>query len=707
MQARLLSSGQVLYAEPNYRLHLDFVPNDPDFSSQWALTAINAPGAWDITIGTSAITIAIIDTGIDLTHPDLMAKVVPGATFVPGTTYPQDDNGHGTHVAGVAAASTNNGIGIAGVSWNARLMPVKVVDASGNGTYAQLIQGIGYAVDNGARILNMSLGGYAYSQALQDVITYAHDQRGALLIAASGNCGSGGNNCPQVNAVQYPAAMAGVVSVAATTVSDAWAGFSTHNSYVDVAAPGVGIYSTYWTTLGHGYTYFSGTSQATPHVSGLAALIWSVRPGLTADEVETVLENTAADVNAAIYPGRDDYLGYGRIDARRAVDAVPPLVRVNDLPPIQSTPTFTVSWGGSDENSGIRFYSIQYRDGPDPAPWVDWLTNVTITASVFSGTPGHTYYFRASAVDWAGNVAPYRGGDGDTFTTIASCRVSGTIYSNRARPLAGAVVQAEPGSARAYSQADGHYDLVPTGCNGTYSISASMETYASPPPVYGVVMTPTTVITGMDIYLPRADDLLASHNGGFEWGSFAGGWLPSGSPLPTVVSDPVHTGAYAAYLGTPPPARLPDGESAIQITVTIPLTMYAPTLSFMYRLQTMDNAAYDILEVRLNEIQVFWDGYLGTDWGTLHDLGWRFAWVDLSAYRGETVTVRIAVSQSITYGGYPTGAAVDEVSMSSSPGGPLQSFLPTVLYGEPPGAIPPSLQPASSPLRERPPARPR
>ena len=225
--------------------------------------------------------------------------------YIPaGNANVTDDFGHGTHVAGIAAAATNNGIGIAGISWGARVMPVKVLDQYGNGWYSDIADGIVYAADNGAKIINLSLGGAAASQTLCQAAAYAQ-QKGALLVAAAGNAGA---------AVLYPAACDGVLAVAATDRSDQRASFSNYGPEVDLAAPGVDIYST-WPWL-DGYFTKSGTSMAAPHVSGVAALVWSRWPEWTNMAVSRRITETAVDVDAA---GWDPYTGWGRLDAAAAL----------------------------------------------------------------------------------------------------------------------------------------------------------------------------------------------------------------------------------------------------------------------------------------------------------------------------------------------------------------------------------------------------
>jgi thermitase len=317
--AALRQNPNVLYAEPNYIAYaFDTVPDDPRYGIQWGLPQIKAPAAWDITTGGSDVTIAVVDTGIDLDHEDLSCsgKLTSGWDFVNNDATPDDDYGHGSHVAGIAAACTNNSIGVAGVAWGVRLMPVKVLDANGIGSYEEVANGITYAVDHGADIINLSLGGSETSVTLADAVQYAYDH-GVLIVSAAGNCAQGGSQCGYLsNPLMYPAAYPTTLAVAATDSSDNPAYFSEHHPYVDVAAPGVSIYSTW---KDGGYYWLQGTSMATPYVAGLAALIWSFNPGLTHDQVRAIIQSTADDVWTL---GKDDYTGYGRINARRALESL-------------------------------------------------------------------------------------------------------------------------------------------------------------------------------------------------------------------------------------------------------------------------------------------------------------------------------------------------------------------------------------------------
>lgn len=290
----------VEFAEPNGIWHAVRTPNDSLWSTQYGPRQIQCEAAWDITIGDSGIIIAIVDTGIQLTHADLSAKLVPGTGFV-GNSNGNDDNGHGTHCAGIASATTNNSLGIAGVGWLCSLQPVKVLNSGGSGSWAAVANGIRWAADNGAKVMNISLGGTSDGGATRTAVEYAWN-RGTILAAAAGNNGSSG--------AFYPAFYDQCIAVAATNQSDNRASFSNFGSWVDVAAPGQGINSTW---LGGGYTYLDGTSMASPHVAGLAGLIFSILgSGASNQLVRDIIERNTDNI------GRYG-IRLGRVNAFRAV----------------------------------------------------------------------------------------------------------------------------------------------------------------------------------------------------------------------------------------------------------------------------------------------------------------------------------------------------------------------------------------------------
>jgi thermitase len=291
----------VEYAEPNYLYFASFTPNDTSYSSQWGPQKIQCPAAWDLGQGSTSVVVAIIDTGIDKNHLDLNTKFVAGRDFVNNDSDPDDDNGHGTHCAGIAAASTNNARGIAGVGFNTRLMGVKVLNSSGSGSLTAVANGITWAADNGANVLSMSLGSTGGSSTLQSAVDYAWNA-GKVVVAAAGNDGN-------TNA-QYPAFYTNCIAVASTTTSDTRSSFSTYGSWVDVAAPGSSIYSTY---DGNSYATLSGTSMACPHVAGLAALLFAKFPGSSAATIRQKIEQNCDNVGT--------FVAFGRVNAFKAMNS--------------------------------------------------------------------------------------------------------------------------------------------------------------------------------------------------------------------------------------------------------------------------------------------------------------------------------------------------------------------------------------------------
>ncbi|MBA2938123.1 peptidase S8 [Paenibacillus sp. CGMCC 1.16610] len=283
----------------------NFKPNDNLYSRyQWNLPLIETEQGWQLNRGTKDVVVAVVDTGVDLQHPDLKDKLLPGYNVISGDDQPQDDVGHGTHVTGVIAALVNNNLGVAGISWYNKVLPVKVLDQTGAGSTYSVAQGIIWAADHGAKVMNLSLGNYADSGFLHDAIKYAYD-KDVALIAASGN-----DNTERPG---YPAAYPEVFAVAASDSENNKAPFSNYGDYIDVTAPGVSIASTY---PNNQYAALSGTSMASPHVTALAALIRSTNPNLKNTEVYQIMRDTAQDIGT---PGHDKYFGYGLIDVVKAV----------------------------------------------------------------------------------------------------------------------------------------------------------------------------------------------------------------------------------------------------------------------------------------------------------------------------------------------------------------------------------------------------
>jgi thermitase len=382
---KLLSKDpSVEYAEPNYVARIFSVPNDTYYNSQWSLQSIKAVKGWDISVGNADIKVGVVDTGVQYDHPDLKGQVINGYNFVNENNRPMDDHGHGTHVAGIIAAATNNNLGIAGLNWKCSIIPIKALDSGGAGSYENIIRGITYAVDNGARVINMSLGGYAYSQALKDAVDYAL-KRNCLVVAAAGN--------ESTSQVSYPAGFPGVIAVASTDQADNHSYFSNYGPYISVAAPGQSILSTF---ISGQYRYLSGTSMATPHVTGLAALLLSKNPYLSPAEIKAVIEQTADDLGT---PGRDDFYGNGRINITKALEtlSIPGDLSLRSVAPDQAVQdsSINIEVTGSGFTSAVALYLI-YEDKRLAAGDITVSSPLKMTARLnLKGIPTGTWALEA------------------------------------------------------------------------------------------------------------------------------------------------------------------------------------------------------------------------------------------------------------------------------------------------------------------------
>ncbi len=305
----LRRSGAFEYVEPDYYAHTAADPNDPSYLSQWHLRRIGGPLAWTLTTGSSSVIVAVVDSGVFAQHPDLASKLVPGWSFVKNNADTSDVLGHGTAVAGTVAAATNNGIGVAGVNWASRIMPLVAVDDTDYASYSDIAAAIQYAADHGVRVINVSIGGHNPSVTLQRAIDYAWS-KGALVFASAMNQG--------VSDPYYPAACQHAIAVSATDGNDRLASFSNFGAWITLAAPGTGILST---ADGGGYSFWNGTSFASSIAAGVAALVLSVNPALKNEQVLAILENTADRSGS----GPDAYFGWGRVNAYRAVLAAEPV----------------------------------------------------------------------------------------------------------------------------------------------------------------------------------------------------------------------------------------------------------------------------------------------------------------------------------------------------------------------------------------------
>ncbi len=427
----LEKTGLFNYAELDGMARTAVQPNDPSFPSQWHLATIQAPDAWNITRGSSSVTIAVIDSGADPTHPDLATKLVPGWSFLTGTSNTADTFGHGTAVTGTAAAATDNSTGVAGVGWQTTVMPLVVTDASGFSAYSSIANAIVYAADHGVRLINISLAGGTSSSTLQSAVDHAWT-KGAVIFAAAGNNGTSN--------LVYPAACNHVVAVSATNSDDTLANFSSFGSWIDLSAPG-----NYITTLvnGGGYGAWEGTSFASPIAAGVAALVLSLQPAMANTTLVSLLEQNSDDLGPA---GHDSSFGWGRVNAYKAVsaaastagDAVPPTVVIAS--PI-STATVAGSiqvQGTATDNVGvtkIEFYLDNILVSSTPASPFSFSWNTTSSANA-------THTLVVKAYDLANNVGQASvtinvnnnsAADSQPPTVMVMSPVSGSVVSGQTK----------------------------------------------------------------------------------------------------------------------------------------------------------------------------------------------------------------------------------------------------------------------------------
>ncbi len=424
-----LDDRDVEYAEPNYYRHTCAIPDDTDFDLLWGLhntgqyvhgtsgapdADIDAPEAWDITTGSSDIVIAVVDTGVDYSHPDLSNNIwsntgetpdneidddgngyvddVLGWDFFGNDKDPMDLNGHGTHMAGITAAEGDNAIGITGVCWTARIMPLRFLDENGIGKVADEISAIDYAIANGAHIINASFGSDTYSQSEYDAISRANSE-GVLFMAAAGNDSLNNDTSPF-----YPASynLPNIISVAATDQNDNLTWFSNYGpTTVDVGAPGVNIYSTSPDT---GYGYMHGTSVATPHVTGLAALIWGYNSSLTHMEIKDIILN-GVDIKPTL---NGKTVTGGRINAFNAFAGSRPQEPNGLAATTESGSRISLSWIDNSPNES-RF---EIERKARPGGTYSRIANVAADETSYSNTglsERTTYHYQVRAINSAGN----------------------------------------------------------------------------------------------------------------------------------------------------------------------------------------------------------------------------------------------------------------------------------------------------------------
>lgn len=415
---RLAALPWVRYAELNYIAYAAdagvadapaVYPNDPDFPKQWHAHRIDAPEAWALTRGSLSFVVAVLDTGVARGHPEFAGKLLDGRNYVTPSLPPEDDDpeSHGTHVTGIIAARFDNGIGVAGLAPDIKILPLKVLNSVRSGSYSDISQAIRDAANSQAQVINLSVVGLAYSQTLQDAVSYAIG-RGALLVAAAGNCAQGGAVCQNiVNPTVYPAAFPGVLAVAASSRFDQPAPYSGYKPYIGIAAPGGTEERAVWSATRFGYGYMYGTSMAAPMVSAAAALVWTLRPAAAPAEIAELLRNTADKVGTyagtneplSYVTGRNDYFGSGRLNLARAVRQV--------YPPSLTGPgwqTFLLNSGqsaqervvelGNPSSQGVLWQASALEGG-------SWLSVSPSSSTAVFGAPGKL----TLRVD-AGSLAP-------------------------------------------------------------------------------------------------------------------------------------------------------------------------------------------------------------------------------------------------------------------------------------------------------------
>ncbi|OGE24815.1 MAG: hypothetical protein A3J42_08320 [Candidatus Dadabacteria bacterium RIFCSPHIGHO2_12_FULL_53_21] len=396
MQRSLEADPDVEYVEKNYIVYADLNPNDPRYGQQSYLSVIDAPLAWNSETGDSNVVIAVLDTGVEVVHEDISGKSLQGCSVIGSFTENScgtnvdDNHGHGTGVAGTAAAKTNNGLGVAGLCWNCPILPVKVLSDSGSGSLSDTIEGINfarnYALNNPSKrvVINMSLGRDCQSsgvtQSEQDAINAAWNA-GVLVVASAGNSANSNLQCP--------AAADHVIAVSATTSSDTLASFSSYGSFVDIAAPGVSIVNAVGTSnvAGSFYASWSGTSFSAPIVSGVAGLVWSADTSLTNTEVDQILRDTAENIGSSLY------FGEGRVNAGFAVDLAssgnpaPPSPSPTPPPPPTPTPPPVASGtltGFNPGTAGVK-NSLTVTGAPKGAVVRFYYSRTPGTSSITSG----------------------------------------------------------------------------------------------------------------------------------------------------------------------------------------------------------------------------------------------------------------------------------------------------------------------------------
>jgi hypothetical protein len=468
-------------------------PNDPDYPSAQAayLQAIEVPSAWDVTTGSDSVVVAVLDSGVDATHPDLANRVMPGWNVMTSTADTTDQRGHGTKMAGIVGAMTNNAVGVAGVTWAARIMPVKVTSESGAATDLDVAKGIVWAADHGARVISISLSAPVDGRVLQGAVDHAAE-RDVLVVAAAGNHGSA--------TPEWPGACHGVVAVGATDASGHRAPFSNHGLWVDVSAPGVDIVTT---KLNAGFTPMSGTSASAALVSGVAALLRAAHPTATAPEIADRLRRSAFGRGA---------VGAEGIDASGLVDAGAAL----RLPP-RAPASADGGYLMLGEQGKVDAFGAGHRGDA----WGD-LEGARATHVETAGAGGSAGYW---ILDERGRVHPFGGAPHDGDLAASQLKPGERAVSLRAVPGGGYLIFTDAGRVFPFGRAQAVGDLTAVHLNRP-------------------IVAASTTSTGRG-YFMAADD-----GGVFTFGDarFAGsmGGQSLNAPVRSIAADPDGDGYWLA-----------------------------------------------------------------------------------------------------------------------------------------------------------------
>ena len=662
----------VKYAQPNYIYQLFAVPNDAEYYRQWAHEVTEAELAWNITTGDSGVVIAILDSGVDYNHPDLEnnmwvnpgedlnrnGKVDPsdfdgndtdnngyiddirGWDFIRNDSDPVDEYGHGTHCAGIAAAVANNGEGVAGVSWHSKIMPVRMYPEH---PYSEKIApAIGYAANNSADVISMSWGISIDDPIVHDELVNAYN-KGVLLVAAVGNDGANVTLSPR-----YPAAYPEVIAVSATNAADDPWRMTNYGNWIDVAAPGDYIYSTYPTRYypfdyprPNNYTYQSGTSMAAPYVAGVAALIWSrswVSPtGYSDPDGGWSSETNAYDDNEDTYA--TTAILYGDAWSKFLYLTYPAIT----CDKIRALNKYSTS---------VCYYDIDvYRNGA----WVDVFDGyLTGSWDEISFTKGLVTQLRVR-VKRVGGTAVYilRLYEADFW-------ISTTNEEVRNQLLYTTDDLGDPGrdDYYGYGRVNARWAVDHTSPEDDL-LAWGMETPR--------VLKPgtATTINGTILNFGKKSPTNLVFNGGFETGD-SSHWVTGGAGDHVVTSEDSYGGAYSMLIGYKYSPNVANARDWCYQTITIPATVTNAQLSFYYHLFTEDYEPFDWFEVYVRDSsgnnleQVFYKA--GTKAG-LEEFGWEQVTYDLSAYAGQTIQLYFAVANWYDTA-YRTWCYIDDVSVT-------------------------------------------